>query len=266
MTTENKDTNQDGTDSSDDNQRQYTEIEQQALDQGWRPKEDYEGAPEKWVSADIFVARAPLFEHLDVQKKEIKELRKALKDVARQTGAIRAEEHKRALADLKAEKRAALIDGDADAVIEADEKINLVKDEQRRSIEAAKVEMTEEVQTRHPEFTNWVNQNSWYDHNAPMKAFADALGVQLAREGLTPKQVLVEVGKQVREEFPNKFKNQNRDKPGAVESSTAKTSSGKNDEYVLSDLERQVMKTVVRTGVMTEKEYIKQLKANSGVS
>jgi len=92
-----------------------------------------------------------------------------------------------------------------------------------------------------------------------MRAYADALGRDLAFKGLTPSAVLKEVERQVKQEFPNKFTNPNRNKPGAVEGSTNK--GGKSgDSYTLSDDERRVMQRFVRTGVMTEKEYIDQLK------
>ena len=69
--------------------------------------------------------------------------------------------------------------------------------------------------------------------------------------------------RQVRDEFPQKFRNANRDKPGAVESSTNKGVKGNND-VALSDDERRVMQRFVRTGVMTEKEYMVELKRIKG--
>lgn len=96
-----------------------------------------------------------------------------------------------------------------------------------------------------------------------MRAYADALGRDLAYKGLSPKEVLKEVERQVKMEFPNKFTNPNRDKPGAVEGSSNK--GGKSsDSFQLSDDERRVMQRFVRSGVMTEAEYIKDLKSVRG--
>ena len=114
-----------------------------------------------------------------------------------------------------------------------------------------------------PEFAEWVDKNKWYETSQPMRAYADALGRDLAYKGLAPGEVLKEVERQVRDEFPQKFRNANRDKPGAVESSTNKGVKGNND-VALSDDERRVMQRFVRTGVMTEKEYMVELKRIKG--
>jgi len=96
-----------------------------------------------------------------------------------------------------------------------------------------------------------------------MKAFADTLGQELARAGNSPSEVLKKVAIEVRKEFPNKFRNPNQDKPGAVESGkgTAGRSSG---SFTLTDEERRVMNTFVRSGAMTEKDYIAELKKVRG--
>jgi len=54
-------------------------YEDQAREQGWRPKEEYEGDPEKWRPAKEFVERGELFGKIDHMGKELKETRKALK-------------------------------------------------------------------------------------------------------------------------------------------------------------------------------------------
>jgi hypothetical protein len=244
---------------------QYSEIELQALDQGWRPKDEYKGDPQKWVNADIFVARAPLFEHMDVQKREIRDLRRALKEVAALQAVDRKESYDHAARQLREAKKTALENSDYDAVMAIDERIDLVKDAQRQSAEKAKNLIVEEAQELHPEFAAWVSRNTWYTSDPAMAAYADAKGRQLASPNKAPSQVLKEIEESIREEFPHKFQNKNRERPGAVERSTSKASSGSNnDSYQLSDLERQIMKTVVATGVMTEKQYIAELKkANS---
>ena len=55
----------------------------------------------------------------------------------------------------------------------------------------------------------------------------------------------------------------NRNKPGAVEGSTAKGSKSESS-ITLDDDERRVMQRFVRTGVMTEKQYLDELKRVKG--
>lgn len=237
---------------------QYTEIEEQALSQGWRPKDEYNGDPSKWVNADIYVARAPLFEHIESQKRELKKLRDGLNVVNSHYKKIEEVSYKKALADLRAEKKKALEDMDADAVINIDERIDLVKEQQLQGMRTP--DPVAEPNQIHPEFQAWTSRNNWYTQDQSMRAFADALGRDLAGTH-SPSQVLIEVEKTIKQRFPEKFSNPNREKPGAVEAPRGKgTSTAAKPKYDLSDEERQVMRTLVRSGVLTEEQYVKDLK------
>lgn len=246
---------QDG-DTTPNNEPQLTAAEQKAMEQGWVPQDQWEGDPEQWRPAKEFLDRGELFKKIEDQNRTIKEFKRALDDLKQHHSKTRETEYSRALQALKAQKKTALEEGDADTVIKLDDQIDLVKEEQQKLKQQAQVQDAPVVD---PEFTQWVEKNSWYESSQPMRAYADALGRDLAFKGLTPSQVLKEVEKQVRLEFPNKFTNPNRNKPGAVEGSTNKGGRS-GDDVVLSDEERRVMQRFVRTGVMSEKEYIAELK------
>jgi len=97
----------------------------------------------------------------------------------------------------------------------------------------------------------------------PVDAVPDISPVQVQVNTLVKGLAPEEVEKQVKIEFPNKFTNPNRNKPGAVEGSSNK--GGKSTgEVSLSDEERRVMQTFVRTGALTEKEYIESLRKVRG--
>ena len=238
-------------------------VELEAKQQGWVPKEEYTGDEHKWVDAGEFLRRGELFKKIEDQSKQLKDVRTALAELKKLHGEVREAEYKRALETLKAQKKAALEDGDADGVIAADERIDLVK-EQVKQLQAQPADVPVQDGSEHPEFVSWVAQNSWYKSSAPMKAFADALGQDLARAGNSPSEVLRKVAAEVRKEFPNRFKNPNQDKPGSVEGGRgAGVSSG--SKFVLSDDERRVMNTFIRQGVFkTEAEYVAELKKVRG--
>ena len=238
------------------NEPQLSAAEEKAMDQGWVPQDQWEGDPDQWRPAKEFLDRGELFKKIEDQNRTIKEFKRALDDLKGHHAKTRETEYARALLSLKTQKKTALEDGDADSVIRLDDQIDLVKAEQSKLQVQAAVQEPTQVD---PEFTSWVDKNGWYESNQPMRAYADALGRDLAFKGLTPSAVLKEVERQVKMEFPNKFTNPNRNKPGAVEGSTNKGGKG-GDSYTLSDDERRVMQRFVRTGVMTEKEYIDQLK------
>jgi hypothetical protein len=242
-------------------QPQLSPVEEQAVEAGWVPKEEFNGEEHKWVDAAEFLRRGELFKKIESQSKELKDVKRALLEMKDLHSKVREVEYKRALESLREQKKAALVDGDADAVIAVDEQIDLVKEEQRQLAQAPREEASGQD---HPEFVEWTNKNKWYVDNQPMKAFADALGRDFARQGLSPVQVLKRVEEEVRKEFPNKFQNQRQNRVGAVEGTSGRTSASSSG-FQLSSEERKVMQTFVRQNVMTEAEYIKELKKVKGL-
>jgi hypothetical protein len=241
---------------------EHTPTELKAIESGWVPKEEFSGDEHKWVEAGEFLRRGELFKKIEDQGKQLKDVRSALNEMKKLNGQIQEVEYKRALDTLKAQKKVALEDGDAAAVIAADDRIEMVREQQKEMQRQSPVAQSDEG-SEHPEFVAWTEQNNWYKSSTPMKAFADALGQELARAGNSPSEVLKKVAVEVRKEFPNKFRNPNQDKPGAVEGGQGRgvQSTGK---FTLSDEERTIMNKFVRQNVMTEKEYIEQLKKVRG--
>jgi len=247
--------------SSNEQTIEPTPIELKAMEEGWVPQDQWEGEPEQWRPAKEFVDRGELFKKIDDQNRTVKELKRALDDMKQHHSRVRETEYAKAVASLKAQKQIALEEGNAAEVINLEDKIELVKDEQRQLAQAPQ---QQEPAGPPQEFVDWVNQNKWYENSQPMRAYADALGRDLRAGGMQPQAVLKEVERLVRQEFPNKFNNPNRGKPGAVEGSSGK--GGRSSEsFALSDDERRVMQRFVRTGVMSEAEYIKELKSVRGV-
>jgi len=235
-------------------------VQEEALSQGWVPKDEYDGDPERWVDAGEFVRRGELFRKIESQSKELKDVRKALAELAKHNSKVREVEYARAVEALKAQKKVALSEGDADRVVDLDDKIDLVKDQQKQ-FQNQQIQETipQEV---HPELKNWMGNNSWYESNRTMRAWADARGVELAEEGKSPREVLKALEGEVKERFKEKFRNPNRDKPGAVEGAVAtRRGAGIESEIELSDVEKTIMKTLVDGGHITKDEYLKQLKA-----
>lgn len=236
------------------------EVEARAS--GWVPKDEYHGDENKWVDADEFVRRGPLFEKINVQSRELKEVKKALDQLKVHHASVKEAAYKEALAKLKAEKREAFVEGDPDKVIDIDDQIAQVKEEQRQFTQTRQAEIAHEVQqTVHPEFEAWTNRNSWYTSNKPMKAFADELGVELKSQGLSPTEILKKVEIQIREEFPQKFRNPNRDKTSSVEGASKGTGRAANSgDDSLTETEKMIMERFVRQKIMTREEYKAELK------
>lgn len=236
-------------------------IEEKAMEAGWVPQDQWEGDPDQWRPAKEFMDRGELFKKIEDQNRTIKEFKRALDDLKTHHAKVRETEYANAIKTLKQQKIEALEEGNAAAVVNLDDQIDMVKREQQ-ALRQAPQPQTPEVE---PEFTNWVERNRWYETDKAMKAFADTVGRDLAMAGNSPSEVLKKVEQQVKQEFAHKFKNPNRDKPGAVEGSSNRGGQ-REDSFSLSDEERRVMQRFVRTGAMTEKEYITELKRVKGAN
>ena len=240
---------------------QVDPIEAEAREQGWKPKEEYEGDPTKWRPAKEFVERGELFGKIDHMGKELKETRKALKMLQDHHTKVRETEYNRALTELKALQKKHLEEGNSDGYLETTELLTDLKAEQK----AREVVQQNVPNQPDPRFINWVSANKWYEKDAEMRKYADTLGAGYAASnpGIDPEEVLQYVTKEVRTRFSTKFVNPNREKPSTVEG--ASTGAANKSSFELTDDERKVMNTFVRAGVMSKEDYIAQVKQMRGV-
>lgn len=240
---------------------QTDSYESAARDQGWLPKEEYQGDPEKWKPAKEFVERGELFGKIDHLGRELKETKKALKMLQEHHTKVKEVEYKRAVDELKALQKKHLEEGNSDGYLEASELLTDLKAEQKAR------EVAAETATPQPDprFLSWVETNKWYQKDADMRKFADVVGLEYAQAnpGLDPEEVLEFVAKKVRQTFSQRFVNPNRNKPSAVEGAGNNAPKSKSS-FELTDDERRVMNTFVRTGVMKADDYIAQVKAMRG--
>ncbi len=240
-------------------------VEQRALEMGWRPKEEFDGDEEDFIDAQEFVRRKPLFEKIEHVGKELKETRKALKALQEHHQKVKEAEYQNALKALKAEKKAALEEGDADALIEIDERLASVKAEEV----AQRAQQAQEARAPHPNFVQWVQKNQWYQSDVELRSVADQIGTAYAVKNpdVAPDDVLKYVEQRIKKLYPENFKNPNRERPSAVEGRTSTPATEKRDavsDYPLTDEERKAMNTFVRQGIMTKEQYIAELRAVKG--
>ena len=245
---------------------EYTEAEQQALAQGWVPKDQYTGSG-KWRDAEEFLDRGELFAKIDEQNRKLRNTESTLEELKKHYRKVAETEYKRALADLKNQKKEALNEGNADLVIEIDEQIDATKTEAAGALRQIDAKMQQQEAPPNPAFVAWVNRNPWYQTDVAMKIYADTIGAELHAKGMyNPTEILAEVERRTKKEFVQKFTNPNRGRPGAVEGSTTRSGNSRGtDSFQLTPEETQVMNKLVRHKVMTKEEYIADIKAERGV-
>lgn len=244
---------------------QTSSIEDRAREQGWRPKEEFEGDASKWVSAETFVAKGELIDRIEQLGKKLKDSDKTIAMLKEHHTKVKESEFKRAVEFLKQQKKQAYENGDVDKIIEIDDKIAEVRDTQKA--QKAQDQVDEAPET-HPVFQSWVSDNKWYESDSEMRADADAFGEAYARnnQDKTPQEVLEYVAKKIKKAYPEKFVNPNRNKPTGVESGSGTRQGSSRDSFSLTEEEAKVMNTFIRNGVMTKEDYIKEIKAMRGAN
>lgn len=244
---------------------QIDPIEERAREMGWRPKEEFEGDEVDFIDAKEFVRRQPLFDKIEHLSKELKKMKQGHEALVDHTRKLKEVEFKRAMDQLKAARKQAMLEGETDKALVYEEKLEEV--EQMRTEfneQSAQLQQNTQTETEHPTFVGWKQKNGWYGRDESLTLYADALGRKLAKAGVSPETVLDEVAKEVRKEFPHKFSNPNRNKPGAVETPTRKGST-KEVEFEMPEQDRQIMNKILRAGGLTKEEYMEQYKLIHGV-
>jgi hypothetical protein len=232
---------------------------QKATEMGWRPQEEWEGDPEDFIDAKEYVRRKPLFEKIEHQSKKIKQVEQALEAFKIHHSKVKETEYNRALKQLTDAKRQALRDGETDQALLLEDKIDEIR-EQKAEFDQS-VQQAQPTERLNPAFVEWKENNSWYQKDRAMTAFADKLGVELAQEGYSPDEVLRRVSREVKDEFKHKFTNPKRDGPSAVEGGSRKSLKTSSDDTAdMPEEDVRMMNKIVRSGIMTKEQYIKEYK------
>lgn len=243
-------------------------IEAQAHEMGWAPKEEWRGPEEKWVDAKTFVERT---EHImpmlkrdrDRLKTELaaRDARLAQAEAAIKENLASMEAFKEfseadtkrrveaARADLRKQLKAAKEAGDVDAEVEVQEA--MAKLSAQESAPAKKTETKPPEQPIiTPEFREWASENTWFSVPAlnqqgdPEKStYAYAQAIWLEAKGLKGRELLDAITKEVQAKFPDT--NPRRGAPSKVEGSRTGASHN-GSKHSFADLSKEDREAVER--------------------
>jgi len=236
--------------------------EERALALGWTPKERFKGDPERWVDAATFVKRGeelmPILQAnnrrmekaLETERKERARLEKTLKDFSDHHSKTAQREYERAQRDIQARLDAATSIGDIQGVRDATQEIVDLAAEARTAPQAPPAAS--------PEFEAWQADNPWFGKDKPLTAATVEIANEVAAEGYTGKAQIKEVDRRVRETFPSKFTNPNRERAAAVEGATsAARKTGKSYSDLPADAKAACDEFVKRVPGFTRESYVK---------
>lgn len=269
--------------------RPADEIEGRARAQGWVPKEQFRGDPEKWRDADEFVRRGE--EELPILRERNRSMERKLQELETQFRS-RDGEYERKLANFARMSEMALVNQRAQlersytqAMLEAGEsgdrqryfQLEQDKSQALRQFDKQVYEPPQEQprQTNgapqlpaHVQTTveNWTQKNEWFNRDAELNAVAQAYHVRLGKEkpGMSLDENLAEVTKYVRQRYPERFGS----KPGeaAVVEGGGRMAQGSRSKGAasLSAEERKIGSRFVKEGLFKSlDEYAKELYADA---
>lgn len=180
------------------------DYEAEARKQGWTPKEDFKGDPNRWIDAEAFVKRAD--EVMPFLQKQNKALKRELDDMKRQMRKsaefftqAETRAYERALADLQKRHDEALETGNV-----AEGRRVLAEMRDLKAPEAPQLDEPVEHRDAAKSFAEWIDANDWYVKDADRRAYADiqaqAMGPAVAYDG-GPEAWLEELGRRVERKF-----------------------------------------------------------------
>lgn len=252
---------------------QPSEIEVKAQSMGWRGKEHWTGSDEEFIDAAEFVRRKPLFDKIESQKnfydRKIRDVETTLNQLAQHHTKVKEVEYQRALTDLRHAKREAIKEGDAVAALALTDEMETLYVDRQAEIQQANVEAAQLAAQKAPgysqEFLSWVKSNEWYAKDPEMNGFADGLAAayikhaQAAGKTINESDVFEHVNTQIRKQYPDKFENPNRDRPGTVSSGDRGGKGSPKAPKTLPQEYEDIARNFEKNGVMKRDEYIKQL-------
>ena len=234
-----------------------TEIEVLAAEEGWSPEDKWRGDPDKWVDARTFIrqGRTILRSTLQRQDGEIGEMKTTMEEFRDYARKSEQRAYDRAMANLKAQQRAAVQEGDTEAYDAAGKKIDaLDKEAPEKAPQAAPWNPDED-----PNFKTFSADNPWYGGDIEMTAFAESIAAVVGRKYEGP-AFYDKIAEEVRAKFPDKFKNAARKSPSRVEGSGAGTmrrGNGAGKTYADLPAEAKAACTrFVKQKLMTRDEYV----------
>lgn len=254
---------------------QYTELERRAMEQGWKPLDQWDGDPAEHRSAREFLDRGELLGALKITKKQVQELTNTVRFLTEHQRKVHQAAYEQALKDLRKQKVAALEAGDAAAVVELEEQI----DQHREAIQTIKKAPTAPQPDTSPIFEDWLSKNQWYAKDKSKKMWADAMAVDYASskaqqgERVTEQELYDYLHKEARRVFPEDFRAAptrqappSPDGAGRQAGGKAKVSNepARTPEQRLKELtadmpeaERREVEKMVRSGWVTAEQFVK---------
>lgn len=230
--------------------RELSDFEKTQQAKGWNP--DGEKSAEEWARSE------PLYEEIKTRGKEIKQLKRTVDELKEFLQKQEKIAYDKAMADLMAQREAAIRSGDVNLVNQIDEE----KSKTQYTAPATKPDVVLEFEERH---ASWLQGTSFDE--LEIRTWALQRDQELSKLNMTPEKHLQTLEEHLHKKFPTYF-NQgtaetitNPVESGYTTMATKPTTTNRK-KATFNDLtpeQKQVARDFERMGVMKVDEYIEQL-------
>lgn len=253
---------------------QFSDTEIAAMEQGWKPPEEFQDEGKEPISAEEFIRRGELFDKIkEVKHNSRRELRRMEEQMREMTDLLKEERtrgYEQALRDLDAKRREAVEIGDVEAFNSYDLEYNRVQEEKQATAHKfaepapAIPEAALEFQERN---ADWFNSNT--PENNSMVTQAVQIDEFLSKEKpyLSDEQRLNLVEQEIKTLYKHRFENPKKKAPSKVEApakdSVAARPSSNGLAIKVSDLDERQKEAAKRFLSMdpslTMEDYLKSV-------
>ncbi len=217
---------------SPDQEYNGRDYESEALEQGWTPKEEFKGNPDKWVDAEKYVERGSYRKQVKDLSSQMAELKKQMESQSSEYSKKLSDELSRArkIAEHALDKQReqlearyerlkynAVEEGDLDEYkrLDSEHKEQVAKYSEPQFEEEVENEFKEpekkpeENQQPEPpqEVKDWVSKNQWFERDQRLKAYAIETHKQIvdSNPNMSLPESLELVTEEIKNTFPQKF-------------------------------------------------------------
>lgn len=238
---------------------------EEALKSGYDP--NYKGPNKK--TAEQFVKDGSFFKKIDTQNKKIDELIAFNKQQMELNKKVEIAAYEKALRDIQSKKLQAIKEADVDGALQFEKQAEEVKHQLETSKTTPVLSKEEHLETKlskqvldfQEKHKSWLNGTTPEDRK--MKAFLKGKVTEFLEvdPNYPEEEAIKEIEEELHKKFPNKFENQNQNKPSMITKSTVSTDGKKLPLEKLTDRQKDFIKRAkqIDPNYKTE-EYIRQLK------
>lgn len=248
-------------------ERQFSDVEKEQMAKGWDPdKPDGVSAVEFKRVGEIIEAKRTADKKAKSATSEVQELTKTVKALVDHNRKLEKASYDKALRDLEIERDNKVLEGDLQAVKDLDLKEQVLQ-KAKESVDLPIVE--EPVKQEYSRASQeYLERNKfWMTGESPEDVKMQILGntvidyLKKTAPNISEEDAIKTIEKEVKEKFPHRFDNPNKDKPASVLTSTSNNDKKTNLSYSsLSYQEKVQLANIQKVDPsFTMKEYVKQL-------